>query len=226
MNNGKWGVLDALGAKLTDCQYEDILYLEKIQYYIVKEKGKYGVFNKNIYLKVEPEFDKFISFSNGLFEFQKAGNSYLIDTSGKVVFGPEPNTIIDFSNDVIVYSDGLMEGAKTFGNKEIFPCKYNSISGFNNNLASISNSIGETALCNSKGEILTAFEYSGIIICDEDLIIVLKNDKFGFLDHKGKIVIPIEYDFVACFIDGQALVKKYGNYFYINKENKKIGDGN
>ena len=224
MNNGKWGIVNNVGNKLTDCQYEDIFYLDNIQYYFVKENGKYGIYDQNFSLKVKPEYDKFINFSNGLFHLQKAENSYLIDTTGKMLFGLEPNTIFEFSNGVIIYSDGINVGAKTFENKEIFPCKYLLISEFTNNLAYIMQSIDRTALCNSKGEILTEFEYSLIIICDSDLIGVVQNGKYGFINREGKIVIPLDYDFAGCFEDGEALVMKYGSYFYINKENKCVRD--
>ena len=44
----------------------------------------------------------------------------------------------------------------------------------------------------------------------------------GFIDTTGKEVIPCEYDEVAGFCDGLAIVKRNGKYGYINKNNEIV----
>ena len=49
-----------------------------------------------------------------------------------------------------------------------------------------------------------------------------ENHKFGYMNLKGKIVIPAEYDILGNFYDGLALFRKDGKYGYINKKNKIV----
>jgi hypothetical protein len=46
-----------------------------------------------------------------------------------------------------------------------------------------------------------------------------KDDFFGFIDPRGKIVIQPVYDAVTAYSDGLSLVSRYDSVFFINKEN-------
>ena len=49
-----------------------------------------------------------------------------------------------------------------------------------------------------------------------------KNDKFGFIDRQGEVVIPIEYDCAMSFSEGYACVFKGEHCGYIDKENNLV----
>ncbi|AKG07458.1 hypothetical protein AAX05_07015 [Moraxella bovoculi] len=42
----------------------------------------------------------------------------------------------------------------------------------------------------------------------DDLAFVAQNDKYGFVDKTGKVVIPVQYDFAFSFIEGLERIKK------------------
>ena len=56
----------------------------------------------------------------------------------------------------------------------------------------------------------------------EGLAIVNLDDKYGFMDNKGEIIIPIIYDYAFSFYYGLAKVKLNDEYFRINKNNERI----
>lgn len=56
----------------------------------------------------------------------------------------------------------------------------------------------------------------------EGLAPVTKGGKYGFVDAKGKLVIPTTFDEAHEFSDGLALIKMNGKYGYINKNGKVI----
>ncbi|MDL2292574.1 WG repeat-containing protein [Acholeplasma sp. OttesenSCG-928-E16] len=64
-----------------------------------------------------------------------------------------------------------------------------------------------------------------MVACDINLnspeIIAAKNEKYGFIDLNGNVVIPLEYDQIEGFYsNGMAIVKKNNKYGLINKKNQ------
>ncbi len=55
----------------------------------------------------------------------------------------------------------------------------------------------------------------------DGIINVSKDGKFGAVDLTGKIIIPLQYDFLSSFEDGLAFAKKGVETFYIDKTGKK-----
>lgn len=64
--------------------------------------------------------------------------------------------------------------------------------------------------------------YDYIACLDEGLAIVVKDDKYGFIDKTGTVVIPLQYDDVSHFYKDLAEVKKDGQIFYIDKIGKIV----
>ncbi|RLG25198.1 WG repeat-containing protein, partial [Methanosarcinales archaeon] len=54
----------------------------------------------------------------------------------------------------------------------------------------------------------------------ERLARVVKNGKYGFVDKKGKIVIPLKYDNAGSFSEGLAWVEKDGKEGFVDKKGK------
>ncbi len=58
----------------------------------------------------------------------------------------------------------------------------------------------------------------------EDRAVVGYGGKYGYIDEKGILIIPITFDLAYKFSEGIAKVKKGNKYGYINKEGKLIID--
>ena len=52
----------------------------------------------------------------------------------------------------------------------------------------------------------------------EDFAAVERNGKCGYVDKKGKVVIPLTYDGMYSFSEGLSAVKKNEKWGYINKK--------
>ena len=50
------------------------------------------------------------------------------------------------------------------------------------------------ALCDPEGELLTDFIYEECGVASEGVAAAKKDGKWGYIDEKGKTVIPFEYD--------------------------------
>lgn len=118
--------------------------------------------------------------------------------------------------------------------------EFDYVSGFDGGLAEVVKN-GKIGYIDKTGEIIIPLEYDmpgiggehlrhenenrgWIRNWNEDLtwVYVEKDGKHGFIDKTGKIVVPLEYDFVNGFSDGLAWVKKDDKYGYIDKTGKIV----
>ena len=60
------------------------------------------------------------------------------------------------------------------------------------------------------------YDYVGIF--GKGLARVRKDDKYGFVNKQGKVVIPLKYDYVGYFSKGLVNVKKDGEWRVVNKQ--------
>ena len=68
-----------------------------------------------------------------------------------------------------------------------------------------------------KKEILNSYRNYGYVMT-AGLIPVKKDNKWGYINRKGKVVIPIQYEWVSIFRGDEAWVKKNGEWLRINPQ--------
>lgn len=57
-----------------------------------------------------------------------------------------------------------------------------------------------------------------------DLLPFKKDGKWGYIDKSGKVVIPLKYDQVYYFHDGEAIVERKGKYSVIDRQGRHLRD--
>ncbi|MDE4456079.1 WG repeat-containing protein [Psychrobacter sp. DAB_AL62B] len=83
------------------------------------------------------------------------------------------------------------------------------------------------------GQLIIPFEFDAIVAGEsgeslefndfsEGLAAVNKNDKYGFIGTKGKVVIEPQYEWASSFSDGLAIVSAEGLYGAIDKQGKTV----
>ena len=121
----------------------------------------------------------------------------------------------------------------------IVPIEYDDISTFTNGTANVYKGDMEGEIDN-KGKMITPFHKMSdeMILVDsysvnentykysEGLAVMDKNDKFGYIDENGTIVISPKYDLANDFHDGLAVVAVIANnsfnYGYVDKQGREI----
>ena len=56
----------------------------------------------------------------------------------------------------------------------------------------------------------------------DGLLKVMRDDKYGFLNTKGELVIPCKYDYANAFSEGRAIVRQNGLYGFIDTQGTEI----
>ena len=143
-------------------------------------------------------------------------------------------SVIDFEKKyeympVLEFVDGKAKIKKDhrwgFVNKkgqEIIKTKYCHVSDFNNGMAIVYNEL-KGAVINSEGKIVIPFSYDHMEFSFQDQYIKAKiKDKWGYIDRKGDIIIPIEYDDIGEFSENVVSVCKNRKWGFRDNKNKSI----
>ncbi len=78
-------------------------------------------------------------------------------------------------------------------------------------------------IINKRFKILKKLEYDFVgEIQDNGLLIVGKNDKEGYINLKGEVIVPVIYDYVDYFYDGMAEINKGRLCGYVNEKGKVV----
>lgn len=77
---------------------------------------------------------------------------------------------------------------------------------------------------NSYGNVVISFEYdilaNAVTVGQYEFIFAIKDNKFGFLDKTGKVVIPLMYEHLEIFREDLASAELNGKYGFINVHNE------
>ena len=200
--NGKYGIIDINGKKLTNAIYDEIDTLQtKEGELLVKKDNKYGVINIKGTTLVKIQYDKIEAD-----KFYEEGTGYK-----KSAYIVSKTT-----------EEGYRYGYVNLEGKEIIEVKYNDlyrITGINSEdsyLICAEN--GKYGLLKNDKKIIDN-EYQSLIYNESNnTITATKGKKYGVISISGKIIVPIEYKQIDIT----------GNYIYAktNDETVKVFDQN
>lgn len=200
--NGKYGIIDINGKKLTNAIYDEIDTLQtKEGELLVKKDNKYGVINIKGTTLVKIQYDKIEAD-----KFYEEGTGYK-----KSAYIVSKTT-----------EEGYRYGYVNLEGKEIIKVKYNDlyrITGINSEdsyLICAEN--GKYGLLKNDKKIIDN-EYQSLIYNESNnTITATKGKKYGVISIIGKIIVPIEYKQIDIT----------GNYIYAktNDETVKVFDQN
>lgn len=202
--NGKYGIINFEGKKITKAIYdsiESLLYKEGCL--LVKQEGKYGIINIKGKEMVEVAYDSISA--DGYYEeetkYQKAG----------FIVGQKKQ-------------EGYRYGYINHNGEELLEVQYNEIDRITEitdeeiYLLALKN--GQTGIYQNKKQILPhnfeEIEYNK----QNKLFLVQKNGKQGVFTQEGKEILKAEYDYIM--IAGENInAEKNGITYYFNKEGKE-----
>lgn len=229
---GFWGYTDQSGSVVISCEYEyaggfssdmapvkdmngKVYYInsdnkrkfvldskEKYDYlgavvndsFVVGFGDKYSYYNTNME-KLFGDYEYAGTFNYGIAAIKKSGNWCLIDENGKVV-SDNYDRILMNANDVACLNGRVVA---TKGSEQY--------------------------ILNEKGQVVKKTDFSDIAVASSGNLIAYKKDnKWGFCDLNGNVVIKPQYDSARSFSHDYAAVCKNGKWGFINADNKTVID--
>ena len=240
--DGLYGYIDKQGKEVIPCKYENASEFSDGLALIVRD-GLYGFIDKQGKEVIPCKYTFAHPFSEGLAAVEVSNEEGLssggyIDRKGNIVIPCSYNTadgMNPFSSGlaVVMNEDGLLGCIDTKGNV-VIKFAYDYIEVLNDVIITKEAGCDLYGLLDRDGKAVTQYIYD-VIYEEGSLIAVVKDGKSGFIDKRGKEVIPCKYDahfaedsdegwVVGCspFTEDISIVKLNGKYGAINRQGNVI----
>lgn len=201
---------------------------------VENKNDKVGFIDTEGKMAIPHAFNYAGDFSEGLAVVRIGDKFGYVDRTGKMVIPCTYGSAYDFQEGLAQVISLNSNGTKEFINKNgetVFEsdliCRRDN--GFSNGVAIIHGF--DDAYCkliDAKGRLITDKAYANAGNRAEGMIAVSLRDgrdgaeKWGFVDTKGKQVVPCEYDRVSEYSDGLACVMREDDASYVNKAGKTV----
>lgn len=183
-----------------------------------QQNGKWGFINTAGEVVVEPQYEDCHDYLNGFAAVKINGKWGYIDTNHNLVIAPEFDEVEDFKNGLAIVTKGGDRGVITTTGESPAGIFFDKIEEYKDGFA-LAYADGIQYFLDNMGEIIKLhknYEFYGF---SNGLAPVKnkKNNKWGYIDKKGRLVIETKYDTVYNFSNNVALVQQRGLYKYIKK---------
>ncbi len=210
--NGKWGFIDRQGGWVVKPEFESVQQFDQTGLAAFKKDGLWGYLNGGGEVVIRPRFDLAYPFTEGLAVVQKDGKYGFIDPAGDVVIEFQYDRSQCFWNGLAAVDKNGLWGFIDKTGQTVIPCMYRSAEFFSEGLAAVEkNSLW--GFINIHNEYVISPRFEAADHFSQGLAAVKPLDqKYGFIDKKGHMVIAPQYDVVLMpFENGKALVTIFEN---------------
>jgi hypothetical protein len=221
---GKWGFMNDKGVIAIKPQFDSVGHFSEgaadVMMYVDNSRtkalkgyiDKKGKFVASTNYEAGRAGDDY--FSEGLCLVQKNGKFGYIDKSGELAIPCSFSNASRFQEGVAtaISDSGLYGAIDTKGNWVISPF-YKRMSRFYDGVAAFTKNGKKWGLMDKKGRVLLTAIYTidtKTFAFNDGLAAIALDNKQGFVNTDGKIIVPLEYDMVQNFSEGLAAASKGG----------------
>ncbi len=242
--SGQYGFVDESGKLAVPFILDDAFdYVGNLA--IFEEDGKYGILNKKGTVILKPTFkaaqitaDGYVVGDDGLFTMMLSNqlepiskvlsdlnpeiyeNLYIVSDGGEYVFKDFAGNTLIRSEDYDYLGDHIFE----LGNGKLADAHDVKAVPEVKNAFDINANYDFRFIDNTGEIVLDLPDYDSVHSFSEGLAIVEKDGKYGYIDKKGNVVIPIQYEMASDFSDGEAHVNYGDTSFSIDLKGNRIKD--
>lgn len=222
----KIGYINKDGELMIDYQYEEAYDFDQGRAVVV-ENDKYGLIDVSGNFILLPNYEDIGSFVDGLafVEGENGYQYYMLD--GTLAFPTVFDEAFSFNNGLALVKKGNKSGYITKDGSFFISVNEGTVRHFFDTLF-VHETRGEMNLITPSGKYLYEESFDQIGVLENNRAIVTKNDRYGYIDSSGAIVIPLNFipfpnhlQF-AQFNNDHAMYRQGDNYGMINKEGKRI----
>jgi hypothetical protein len=185
-------------------------------------EGKFGYINTCGEMVISLLYDNALEFSEGLAavnvgeKFGCCGEFYpgswgYIDRSGDTVIALQFDFAGDFSEGLAHVESGRQSGFIDKGGKYVIIIDAMRLENFKNGFAAFDNE-KEYGYIDKSGK-----RYPGPIRKTAGLKIFMKNDRYGYSDTLGNIIVRPRFEYADLFVEGKARVKLFDKWGFVDK---------
>ncbi len=218
----KWLLFDHYGYQKSKLEYDSANFISEGRI-AVKRNGKWGFLDRFGIEVISPVFDKVGQFRKGLSIVTFYGEDGIINREGKWIVLPEKIKICNQGNSTLLAITQGQYQVRSFNGELIY---------FSRNKMKMTG-FGFVEYDSTNAEIIRKISWHGTIIQHSlvnestmaggaGLLVFKANNKFGFKDQKGRIIIANRYDDVKPFNQKLAAIKINNKWGFIDLDEKLI----
>ena len=225
--NNLYGSLNVFTEPEIPFQYEKLGdFINKAAYY--QRKNMFGFITKSGYAH-EAEFDWISDFNKaGQAVFRKGAFFGIVKDNGEQLLPAAYDRILAAPGNIYLLIKNNLYGFYSAEGCYLSEMRYQYIPSdkpddYTNGKLLKLNYKDKLTLCDLNGKPITEpGQYQEIHMNKDNLIRVFKNNKYGYVNHKGQLVIPLKFSEASDFTDSTAIVKTRKNYSLINQSGKEL----
>lgn len=203
----KWELFDSLGQLVFNEPFDEAYILRKHSLVKLKVNGKFGLFNIDGKMVIPFMYDDIYNPSEELIAVKNNDKWGFVNLNNKVIIPFSYDEVTNFSNGLSRVKIGDKYNLVNKNNELTFPVNLKSVYRIiNSNLFSVGNR-GSFQIYDEKIKRKLPVYFQSIAHCYHDRVRFKKDNKFGYLNSKGKIVILNNFEEAGSFSNGYSIVK-------------------
>lgn len=224
--SGLWGYLNDKAVETIKPKYEEArAFSTKHGLAPVKLNGKWGFINKSGILKLACKYEDVGGFNDeGLARIKLDGKWGIINTAGTVVIPCKYDDLNNLSKQGFATASlNKLYGTIDKTGKILVPFKYESSLYFNDEGYAVCKRYGKYGIVDRNGNETTKCIYVATGSLSEGLLCVQANEKWGFIDYMGNVIIPVVYKYKMDFLNGiVGMDDSDGGSYILSKDTRRI----
>ncbi|MVZ64766.1 hypothetical protein GQF61_02790 [Sphingobacterium sp. DK4209] len=221
-----YGLADSEGNHITSLDFTHIDYFFDGQAIVANQEGKFGTIDLQGKPVIACQYD-YLGYDDNSEQYMYSINEKtgLLNKNGTVAIKADYDQISFITNGMASAMKDEKWGIIDETGKVIIPFQYEMIFEISKaNFTVYENE--KLTLYNLKTNKMVGEEYDYISLSqDSPLITVQKDDKFGFINPLGKVVIPFKYTVAGTFENGQVVVAEdaeASDHYIINMKGERV----
>ncbi|PCJ26761.1 MAG: hypothetical protein COA97_05045 [Flavobacteriales bacterium] len=223
---GYYELIDRSGKTFTNEKF-DIVHGTVDGFTTVEKNKKLNLINPKGKLHIKKWYDFVSPFCTEQLRCVRDGKKWgYLNHKGEVAIPIEYDSVTVFSEELaVVEKDGKFGFINSLG-QVIIPFQYEQVGGFDEGLAPVM--IGKVwGFIDVTTKIGIPPQYQEIGSFSDGICGVMnEGGKWGTINKKSEVVIPLLYDNFFPYVNGIAAVEIKGEYYFINKRGVLLGDAN
>jgi len=223
----KWGYINETGKYVIKPIYS---FAETFQgnRAVIKFGELFGVINENGDYIIEPKYEHIESYQEKRAIVTSSEGKYVVDENGLTLTKITFPFISSYHESVAVVgsmvNEVLLYGYLDLNGDIVIPMKYQKAYDFNMDKALVKDE--KYQLINKEGKVIQTYLYSYVGNYANNRLVFKLQDKCGYIDENGKIIIKPQYEYCQSFIDENAIINEKDElndtYGLINLEGEEI----
>jgi len=215
----KQGLIDEVGNYKIKPIYDEVINFINGRAF-VKSDSIWQCLDTNLNEIFKINVDKIGIFVHDLALIRKQSKYGVINRNGLLILSPEYEELIILKNTFRLKKENFW-GVLNHNNDTLLPFEYDSLSSDNEEVIFTLNG-NHFTLRDTSNQKISKYEFMDIGSFVDGLAPVKIDNKWGFIDKKGKIKIKPQFDAANYFLEDKAAVSKNYKWGYIDKKGREL----